>query len=56
LEKEPFQAQWKALVHLAEEKLDDFLLKLRLLVEEKLVESLVRLGLNHDEEKDPPTV
>jgi hypothetical protein len=27
--------------------------KLRLLVEEKLVESLVRLGLNHDEEKDP---
>jgi hypothetical protein len=28
--------------------------KLRLLVEEKLVESLVRLGLNHDEEKDPP--
>jgi hypothetical protein len=32
--------------------LDDFLVKLRLLVEEKLVESLVRLGLNHDEEKD----
>jgi hypothetical protein len=28
--------------------------KLRLLVEEKLVESLVRLGLNHDEEKYPP--
>jgi hypothetical protein len=52
-EKEAFQAQWKALVHLAEEKLDDFLVKLKLLVEEKLVESLVKLGLNHDEEKDP---
>jgi hypothetical protein len=31
-----------------------FLGELRFLVEEKLVESLVRLGLNHDEEKDPP--
>jgi hypothetical protein len=48
------QAQWKALVHLAEEKLDDFLVKLRLLVEEKLVESLVRLGLNHDKERNSP--
>jgi hypothetical protein len=28
--------------------------KLRLLVEEKLVESLVGLGLNHEEKKDPP--
>jgi hypothetical protein len=28
--------------------------KLRLLVEEKLVESLVILGLNHDEEKNSP--
>jgi hypothetical protein len=28
--------------------------ELRLLVEEKMVESLVKLGLNHDEEKDPP--
>jgi hypothetical protein len=54
LGKEASQAQWKALVHLAEEKLDDFLVKLRLLVEEKLVESLVRLGLNHDEEKNSP--
>jgi hypothetical protein len=35
------------------EETDDFFVKLRLLVEEKLVESLVRLGLNHDEEKDP---
>jgi hypothetical protein len=51
--KKASQAQWKALVHLAEEKLDDFLVKLRLLVEEKLVESLVRLGLNHDEENSP---
>jgi hypothetical protein len=28
--------------------------KLRLLVEEKMVESLVRLELNHDEEKNSP--
>jgi hypothetical protein len=28
--------------------------KLGLLVEEKMVESLVRLGLNHDEEKNSP--
>jgi hypothetical protein len=41
-------------VQLAEEKLDDFLVKLRFLVEEKLIESLVRLGLNHDEEKNSP--
>jgi hypothetical protein len=54
LEKEACQAQWKALVCLAEEKLDDFLVKLRLLVEEKMVESLVRLELNHDEEKNSP--
>jgi hypothetical protein len=47
-------AQWKALVQLAEEKLDDFLVKLRLLVEEKLVEFLVRLGLNHEEERNSP--
>jgi hypothetical protein len=57
--KEAFRAQRKALVCLAEEKLDDFLVKLRLLVEEQMVESLVRLELNHDEEKnssqfDPP--
>jgi hypothetical protein len=31
-----------------------FLVKLRLLVEEKMVESLVRLELNHDEEKNSP--
>jgi hypothetical protein len=37
-----------------EGKLDDFLVKLRLLVEEKLVEPLVRLGLDYDEEKDSP--
>jgi hypothetical protein len=41
-------------VHLAEEKLDDFLVKLKPLVEGKLVESLVKLGLNHDEEKNSP--
>jgi hypothetical protein len=28
--------------------------KLRFLVEEKLVESMVRLGLNNDEEKNSP--
>jgi hypothetical protein len=36
------------------EKLDYFLVKLRLLVGEKMVESLVRLELNHDEEKNSP--
>jgi hypothetical protein len=51
---EGYQAQGKALVCLAEEKLDDFLVKLRLLVEEKMFESLVRLELNHDEEKYSP--
>jgi hypothetical protein len=30
------------------------LVKLRLLVEEKMVESLVRLELNHDEGKNSP--
>jgi hypothetical protein len=53
-EKAASLAQWKALVQLAEEKLDDFLVKLKLLVEEKLLKSLVRLGLNHDEEKNSP--
>jgi hypothetical protein len=52
--KEAFQAQWKALVQLVEEKLGDFLVKLRLLVEDKLVEFLVRLGLNHEEDKNSP--
>jgi hypothetical protein len=41
-------------VYLAEKKLDDFLVKLKPLVEEKLFESLVRLGLNHEEEKSSP--
>jgi hypothetical protein len=39
---------------LAEGKLGDFLVKLRLPVEEKMVESLVRLELNHVEEKNSP--
>jgi hypothetical protein len=39
---------------LAEGKLDDLLVKLRLPVEEKMVESLVKLELNHDEEKNSP--
>jgi hypothetical protein len=51
-----FSGQGKALVCLAEEKLDDFLVKLRLLVEEKMVESLVRLELNHDKVKNSPQV
>jgi hypothetical protein len=49
-----FRFKGKALVCLAEEKLDDFLVKLRLLVEEKMVESSVRLELNHDEENNSP--
>jgi hypothetical protein len=52
--KEAAQAQWKALVCFVEGKLDDFLVKLRLPVEEKMVESLVKLELNHDEEKSSP--
>jgi hypothetical protein len=39
---------------LAEEKLDESLVRLRLLVEEKMVGSLVRLDLNHVEEKNSP--
>jgi hypothetical protein len=39
---------------LAEEKLDYLLVKLRLLAEEKMFESLVSLELNHDEEKNSP--
>jgi hypothetical protein len=34
--------------------LDESLVKLRLLVEEKMVESLVKLELNHDEEENSP--
>jgi hypothetical protein len=39
---------------LAEEKLDESLVRLRLLVEEKMVGSLVRLDLNHAREKNSP--
>jgi hypothetical protein len=39
---------------LVEEKMDGSLVKLRLLVEEKMVESLVKLEFNHDEEKNSP--
>jgi hypothetical protein len=41
-------------VCLAEEKLDESLVKLRLLVEEKMIEFLVKMELNHDEEKNSP--
>jgi hypothetical protein len=68
LGKEVFQAQGRALGCLVEEKLDDSLVRLRLLaekldeslvrlrllVEEKMVGSLVRLDLNHAEEKNSP--
>jgi hypothetical protein len=69
LGKEVFQARGRALGCLVEEKLDDSLVRLRLLaeekldeslvrlellVEEKMVGSLVRLGLNHAEEKNSP--
>jgi hypothetical protein len=39
---------------LAEKKMDESLVKLRLLVEEKMVGSLVRLELNNAEEKNSP--
>jgi hypothetical protein len=39
---------------LVEERMDESLVKLRLLVEEKMVGSLVRLELNHAEEKKSP--
>jgi hypothetical protein len=69
LGKEVFQARGRALGCLVEEKLDDSLVRLRLLaeekldeslvrlellVEEKMVGSLVRLGLNRAEEKNSP--
>jgi hypothetical protein len=68
LGKEVFQARGRALGCLVEEKLDDSLVRLRLLaekldeslvrlrllVEEKMVASLVRLDLNHAEEKNSP--
>jgi hypothetical protein len=37
---------------LVEEKLDESLVRLRLLVEERMVGSLVKLDLNHAEEKN----
>jgi hypothetical protein len=39
---------------LAEEKLDESLVRLKFLLEEKMVGSLVRLDLNHAEEKNSP--
>jgi hypothetical protein len=68
LGKEVFQAQGRALGCLIEEKLEDSLVRLkllaekldeslvrlRLLVEEMMVGSLMRLGLNHVEEKNSP--
>jgi hypothetical protein len=70
LGKEVFQARGRALGCLVEEKLDDSLVRLRLLaekldeslvrlrllVEEKMVASLVRLDLNHAEEKNSPQI
>jgi hypothetical protein len=43
LGKEVFQARGRALGCLVEKKLEESLVKLKLLAEEKLVESLVRL-------------
>jgi hypothetical protein len=39
---------------MVEEKLDESLVRLRLLIEEKIVGSLVRLDLSHAEEKNSP--
>jgi hypothetical protein len=39
---------------LAEGKLDESLVRLKLLLEEKMVGSLVRLDLNHAEENNSP--
>jgi hypothetical protein len=39
---------------MSEEKLDESLVRLKLLVEEKMVGSLVRLDLNQAEEKNSP--
>jgi hypothetical protein len=56
LEKEVFQAQGGALGCLVEEKLEESLVRLKLLAEEKLVESLVRLKLLVEEKLDPSLV
>jgi hypothetical protein len=68
LGKEVFQAQGRALgclveekleeslvklKLLAEEKLDESLVRLKFLLEEKMVRSLVRLDLDHAEENSP---
>jgi hypothetical protein len=69
LGKEVFQAQGRALgclveekleeslvklKLLAEEKLDESLVRLKFLLEEKMVGSLVRLDLDHAEEENSP--
>jgi hypothetical protein len=54
LGKEVFQARGRALGCLVEEKLDESLVRLRLLAEEKMFGTLVRLDLNHAEEKNSP--
>jgi hypothetical protein len=56
LGKEVFQAQGGALRCSVEEKLEESLVKLKLLAEEKLVESLVRLKLLAEEKLGPSLV
>jgi hypothetical protein len=54
LGKEVFQAQGGALGCPVEEKLEGSLVRLKLLVEERMVGSLLSLDLNHAEEKNSP--
>jgi hypothetical protein len=56
LGKEVFQARGRALGCLVEEKLEESLVKLKLLAEEKLVESLVRLKLLAEEKLEESLV
>jgi hypothetical protein len=56
LGKGVFQARGRALGCLVEEKLDESLVRLRLLAEEKLDESLVRLRLLAEEKLDESLV
>jgi hypothetical protein len=56
LGKEVFQAQGGALGCLVEEKLEESLVRLKLLAEEKLDESLVRLKLLAEEKLDASLV
>jgi hypothetical protein len=56
LGKQVFQAQGGALGCSVEEKLEEFLVELKLLAEEELVESLVRLKLLAEEKMDPSLV